>query len=46
MIPRDILYLTEEEVMQCMTPGEAVPLAEKGIKRLLEIQKTTLAELS
>lgn len=31
MIPRDILYLTEEEVMQCMTPGEAVPLAEKGI---------------
>jgi ornithine cyclodeaminase/alanine dehydrogenase-like protein (mu-crystallin family) len=32
MISRDILYLTESEVMQCMTPREAVELAEKGIK--------------
>ncbi len=32
MIPRDILYLTEDEVAQCMTPGNAVRLAEKGIK--------------
>jgi ornithine cyclodeaminase/alanine dehydrogenase-like protein (mu-crystallin family) len=31
MIPRDILYLTEEEVAQCMTAAKAVPLAEKGI---------------
>ena len=32
MIPRDILYLTEDEVAQCVTAGEAVRLAEKGIK--------------
>lgn len=32
MIPRDIHYLTESDVMQCMTPAEAVVLAEKGIK--------------
>jgi ornithine cyclodeaminase/alanine dehydrogenase-like protein (mu-crystallin family) len=32
MIPRNIIYLTEEEVAQCMTPAEAVRLAEKGIK--------------
>ena len=32
MIPRDITYLTEDEVAQCMTAGEAVRLAEKGIK--------------
>ncbi|UCG24571.1 MAG: ornithine cyclodeaminase family protein [Chloroflexota bacterium] len=32
MIPRDILYLTEDEVAQSMTPAEAVRLAEKGIK--------------
>ena len=32
MIPRDILYLTEDEVAQCMTAGKAVRLAEKGIK--------------
>jgi ornithine cyclodeaminase/alanine dehydrogenase-like protein (mu-crystallin family) len=31
MIPRDIVYLTEEEVAQCMTAAEAVRLAEKGI---------------
>lgn len=31
MIPRDILYLTEDEVAQCMTPSEAIRLAEKGI---------------
>ncbi|MGB3714237.1 MAG: ornithine cyclodeaminase family protein [Candidatus Promineifilaceae bacterium] len=31
MIPRDILYLTEDEVAQCMTAGVAVHLAEKGI---------------
>jgi len=31
MVPRDILYLTEGEVAQCMTPGQAVRLAEKGI---------------
>ena len=31
MIPRDILYLTEAEVSQCMTAQRAVPLAEKGI---------------
>ena len=31
MIPRDIVYLTEEEVTQCMTAAKAVPLAEKGI---------------
>lgn len=32
MISREILYLTESDVMQCMTPGEAVKLAEEGIK--------------
>ncbi|HSG15384.1 MAG TPA: ornithine cyclodeaminase family protein [Anaerolineae bacterium] len=32
MIPRDILYLTEDEVAQCMTAKKAVHLAEKGIK--------------
>ena len=32
MIPRDILYLTEDEVAQCITAAEAVHLAEKGIK--------------
>ena len=32
MISRDILYLTEDEVVQCMTAGKAVRLAEKGIK--------------
>jgi ornithine cyclodeaminase/alanine dehydrogenase-like protein (mu-crystallin family) len=32
MIPRDILYLTEDEVAQSMTVEEAVRLAEKGIK--------------
>ena len=32
MIPRDILYLIEDEVAQCMTAGKAVHLAEKGIK--------------
>jgi ornithine cyclodeaminase/alanine dehydrogenase-like protein (mu-crystallin family) len=32
MIPRDILYLTEYEVAQCMPAAEAVRLAEKGIK--------------
>jgi alanine dehydrogenase len=31
MIPRNILYLTEDEVAQCMTPERAVRLAEKGI---------------
>ncbi len=31
MIPREILYLTEKDVSQCMTAAEAVPLAEKGI---------------
>lgn len=31
MIPRDILYLTEAEVTQCMTAEKAVALAEKGI---------------
>lgn len=31
MIPRDIHYLTEAEVTQCMTPERAVYLAEKGI---------------
>jgi ornithine cyclodeaminase/alanine dehydrogenase-like protein (mu-crystallin family) len=31
MIPRDILYLTEDEVAQCMTAEKAVHLAEKGI---------------
>jgi len=31
MIPRNILYLTEADVMQCMTAERAVPLAEKGI---------------
>jgi ornithine cyclodeaminase/alanine dehydrogenase-like protein (mu-crystallin family) len=31
MIPRNILYLTEAEVTQCMTAERAVPLAEKGI---------------
>ncbi len=31
MIPRDIVYLTEAEVAQCITPQEAVHLAEKGI---------------
>lgn len=32
MITKDILYLTEDEVAQSMTPGTAVRLAEKGIK--------------
>jgi len=32
MIPKDILYLTEDEVAQSLTVGEAVRLAEKGIK--------------
>ena len=32
MIAKDILYLTEDEVAQCMTAGKAVHLAEKGIK--------------
>jgi ornithine cyclodeaminase/alanine dehydrogenase-like protein (mu-crystallin family) len=32
MLPREILYLTEEEVKQCLTPSEVVALAEKGIK--------------
>lgn len=32
MIQRDILYLTEDEVAQCITAEEAVRLAEKGIK--------------
>ena len=32
MFSRDILYLTERDVMQCITPGEAVALAEQGIK--------------
>ena len=32
MIPKNILYLTEDEVAQCVTPGKAVQLAEKGIK--------------
>jgi ornithine cyclodeaminase/alanine dehydrogenase-like protein (mu-crystallin family) len=32
MIPRDILYLTDDEVAQCMTAKYAVQLAEKGIK--------------
>jgi hypothetical protein len=32
MIPRDILYLTDEDVAQCMTARKAVLLAEKGIK--------------
>ncbi len=31
MLPGEILYLTDEEVKQCMTPIEAVALAEKGI---------------
>jgi ornithine cyclodeaminase len=31
MIPRDIVYLTEAEVTQCMTAEKAVYLAEKGI---------------
>jgi ornithine cyclodeaminase/alanine dehydrogenase-like protein (mu-crystallin family) len=31
MIARDILYLTEDEVAQCMTAANAVRLAEKGI---------------
>jgi len=31
MTPRNILYLTEADVMQCMTAERAVPLAEKGI---------------
>ena len=31
MIPRDILYLTEDEVAQCMTAEKAGHLAEKGI---------------
>ena len=32
MIPRDILYLTDDDVAQCMTAKKAVILAEKGIK--------------
>ena len=32
MISIDVLLLTKSDVMQCMTPGEAVVLAEKGIK--------------
>ncbi len=32
MISKDILYLTEDDVAQCMTPRNAVLLAEKGIK--------------
>ena len=32
MIPRDIRYLTEADVAQCMTPLEAVRLAEKGAR--------------
>jgi ornithine cyclodeaminase/alanine dehydrogenase-like protein (mu-crystallin family) len=32
MIPRDIIYLTEDDVAQCMTAAEAVSLSEKGIK--------------
>ena len=32
MITRDILYLTEDEVAQSITAGNAVRLAEKGIK--------------
>jgi alanine dehydrogenase len=32
MVPRDILYLTEDDVAQCMTAAEAVRLAEIGIK--------------
>lgn len=31
MTIREVLYLTESEVMQCMTMPEAVALAEKGI---------------
>jgi alanine dehydrogenase len=31
MIPKDILYLSESDVAQCMAAGEAVRLAEKGI---------------
>ncbi len=31
MIPRDILYLTNDEVAQCMTAGKAVQLSEKGV---------------
>lgn len=32
MIPRDILFLNEADVSQCMNPHDAVILAEKGIK--------------
>lgn len=32
MVARDILYLTEDDVAQCMTAAEAVRLAEIGIK--------------
>ena len=32
MIPRDILYLSEDDLAQCITAEEAVRLAEKGIK--------------
>jgi ornithine cyclodeaminase/alanine dehydrogenase-like protein (mu-crystallin family) len=32
MSPKDILYLTEDDVAQSMTAGDAVRLAEKGIK--------------
>jgi ornithine cyclodeaminase/alanine dehydrogenase-like protein (mu-crystallin family) len=32
MIPRNILYLTEDDVAKCMTAGDAVRLAETGIK--------------
>ena len=32
MNPKDILYLSEEEVAQCLKPKEAILLAEKGIR--------------
>ncbi|MFN2224449.1 MAG: ornithine cyclodeaminase family protein [Candidatus Promineifilaceae bacterium] len=32
MVPRDILYLTEDDVARCMTAADAVRLAEIGIK--------------
>lgn len=32
MLLKDVLYLNEDDVMQCMTVAEAVTLAEKGIK--------------
>ena len=31
-VPKEILYLTEEEVKKTLTVAEAVDLAEKGIK--------------